>query len=144
MQRRFAYDTSARWDDPFEHPDERRQTPRFHVKMKLILSVESPEHQGVHLVGAGVVKDLSQSGALVITKHVVKQAQRVGVRMPTVYLRDEMLLPEEFTGSAEVQRVQQVNGRVVEVALRFGESLTQNMDFLVFIDSLHAVARLLT
>ncbi|HIJ65576.1 MAG TPA: PilZ domain-containing protein [Candidatus Hydrogenedentes bacterium] len=143
MARRSPYDTSAVWDDPYDAPDNKREASRFNVRMKVVLAVDCPERGG-QLIGDGVVKNISQSGVQVHTKHALEPGQRIVLSVPTDMLGGEMLLPETFSGMVDVQRVEPVDGRVRVAALRFSEDFTQNMDFVVFIDNLHAVAGLMS
>lgn len=133
-----GYDTSARWDDPYDRPVERRVARRFPVPMELKIGVNDSD-QGVKLVGPGLVMDISRVGASVRTKHRLRVAQRVGVAIPTELCREIVFLPKRFVGSAEVVRLDDAGNGVSKAALRFGSEFSQNMEFALFMDSLHSL-----
>lgn len=132
------YNVDAAWDDPYDHKEDRRQDDRFDFRIKLSIEVE---HQGQksRLVGPGIVRNLSPSGAWFVTKHHLEPGQRVTVAIPTKRFAVAECLPAYFMGSAEVVRVEPRDESTIRAAIRFGESLTQNMDFAMFIQSLRSI-----
>jgi hypothetical protein len=134
----YAIDTA--WDDPFEHPVERRTAPRFPIKLRLTLTAADLEKRA-HVVGPGIVRNISLTGVLLVTKHVLHPFQRVRLELPTAILGEEVCLPESFEGTAQVMRTEPLDGGKSHVALRFGDDLSQNMEFVVFIDHLQTMAR---
>ena len=134
------YDVKESWDDPFEHHDERRTAPRYRVRLKLSIEVDSPERGG-RLHGPGIVRDISHTGTRLVTKHELTPGQRVSLDIPTASAGDEVCLPESFAGSAEVLRVERGEGGCAEVVFRFGENLFEDMEFALFLESSKRAAR---
>ncbi len=134
----YAVDES--WDDPFEHREERRVAPRFGVRFRLSITAEDPFNCR-RIVGPAIVLNLSQLGALVRTKHILSAFQRVSLVVPTADCGDGAMLPETFDGTAVVLRSQPRDRDVFDVALRFGDDLAQNMEFVMFVDLLQAKSR---
>jgi hypothetical protein len=138
--RGYAVDTV--WDDPFEHQDERRRANRFSYKFKLSIAADDPERSR-RVVGPGIVRNISLSGVLLVTKHNLTPEQRVFLEVPTVGCADSMCLPHVFEGTAQVIRVADLDGGKHNVAMRFGEDLFQNMEFAIYIDTLQTVSRVI-
>jgi PilZ domain len=135
------YDTDVAWEDPSEKRDERRTTGRFDATMKLKILAETPE-QDARMVGPGLSLNLSHSGALVVTKHKLEPRQRVTLSIPTQASMEDGCLPKAFVGQANVVRVQPGPEGCSTVAMRFGRKLYQNMEFVVFMESLQHQTRL--
>jgi hypothetical protein len=142
MARRQAYDINAEWVDPFEkrRNEERRSTSRFLAHLKVQIAVDMPEIQR-RLVGPGVVRDLSEGGLQIVTKHRLTPSQRVTVVIPTQDTPQSPVLRQSFQGKAQVVRVnERGNDRCAVVALRFGDAFTDDMEFALFVDHLRALA----
>lgn len=141
MARRQAYDINAEWVDPFEERRnrERRGASRFPAQLKVQIAVDLPDIQR-RLVGPGVVKDLSEGGVQVITKHRLAPNQRVSVVIPTDGAPQTPVLRQHFSGNAQVMRVTPRDNRCADVALRFGEAFTDDMEFALFVDHLRALS----
>ncbi|MBI4558288.1 MAG: PilZ domain-containing protein [Candidatus Hydrogenedentes bacterium] len=137
-----AYTIDMTWDDPYEHREDRRKTPRAEWKRKISIAVDNPAGKG-RLVGPGLVMNLSSHGVLVNTKHRLQPQQPVTVAMPTEPAPNDMCLPEVFAGPATVVRVEALDDRHFRVALRFGETLSQNMEFAMFVDFMQTVVKAL-
>ncbi|MDX9971648.1 MAG: PilZ domain-containing protein [FCB group bacterium] len=138
-----SYTTDADWDDPFDHVDERRRAPRIKCRFKLSITADDQD-RNQRVVGPGLVRDISLTGMLLVTKHSLAPEQRVQVEVPTMGCVDSMCLPSVFEGTAEVIRAREIDGGKQDVALRFGEDLFQNMDFAIFIDALMTVSKVMT
>jgi len=139
MQRRPRYDIDAQWDDPFEHREEHRGAERFSFALKVTIAAVD-QSSGQRLVGPGLTQNLSLAGACLRTKHRLVPGQQVEVSFPTAMCPDTMYLPQSFVGPAQVKRVTELSGRLREVALRFDDSLAQNIEFGMFIDHLLAIS----
>jgi hypothetical protein len=138
-----GYAVDKAWDDPYEHVDERRNAPRVRCRFKLSIAADEAERNR-RVVGPGLVRDISLTGILLVTKHSLKPEQRVQLEVPTLGCVDSMCLPDSFEGTAEVIRSNELEGGKSDVALRFGEDLSQNMEFAIFIDALMTVSRVMT
>ena len=121
-------------DSP-EEGRERRQAERF--KMQFRLSV-STEHSGGLTVSPASVRDISLAGALVVSRQWLAPFQNVMVAMPTGEYPEAMGLPEAFIGPAMVVRVHKSDETKNLIALKFGESLSENCQFRTFVDFLRA------
>lgn len=143
MARRMAYDVNAPWDDPCEKKDERRIASRAHSQFKITVTVERTS-TALQLVGPGLVKDLSDTGVLMLTKHQLHAGQQVTLIIPTNFCPDSMGMPEAFLGPAEVIRVKPVDERRNLSALHFGPALSNNMEFAVFLEYLRSVSAMMT
>lgn len=137
------YDVNAEWVDPFEPPPQRRSAERFRFRIKLSITVES-EGGKARLIGPGIVKDLSLMGAYLVTKHDLSPGQRITVAVPTQHYPVGKILPAYFVGPAEVVRVEPDKENRIKAAIKFGEALTQNMDFAVFVNSLQEIREAFT
>lgn len=133
------YNVDAVWDDPFEHPVNRRVAPRYETKLKLSIMVEDEERKN-RLIGPGIARNISNTGILLRTKHHLKPGQRVMVAIPTTATPSETVLPESFVGAATVVRVESEDGSVIRAALRFGEALLQNIEFALYMNHLSSLA----
>ena len=131
-----AYDVNADWEDPCEPVEDRRGAVRFAAHRMLDIAVRSKKADG-HMIGPGKLKDLSMSGAGLVTKHRLRENDRVQLRINTEDCPRELALPRNFVGSARVVHVRKKGGRSRHVALQFNESLTDSMEFAVFINHLH-------
>lgn len=135
----YVFDTNVAWDDPTERREDRRRAERFHVPLRVSLTADAPARAG-RLVGPGKITNLSMTGAAMVTKHKLAPEARVDVTFPTEMCPDAMCLPQEFAGSARVVRsVDRGNGKS-DVALAFGDALTENIQFAMYIDLLRNVA----
>ncbi len=132
------YDVNAVWDDPFERSADRRAAVRFELKVRVSITVESQEHRH-RLVGPGAIRNISSTGAYLITKHALKEGQRVLIAIPTVEKPVDLLLPEAFVGPAEVIRVESDEENRVRAALRFADELVQNLEFAMYMRHLKAL-----
>jgi hypothetical protein len=138
------YNINAQWVDPYEQREEHRSAPRFSLDgLRLSLAVEDASRKS-RLVGPGVVENISESGAYVVTKHQLSPRQSISLSIPTTVCADNVCLPEAFFGGANVVRVEEKSEKRAGVALRFGESFSQNMEFTMFIDSLRNVATIMS
>lgn len=137
------YDVNADWVDPFEPPPQRRSAERFRFRIKLSITVDRDGGR-TRLVGPGIVKDLSLVGAYLVTKHDLSPGQRITVAVPTKHYPIGKILPAYFVGPAEVVRVEPDKENRIKAAIKFGDALTQNMDFAVFINSLQEIREAFT
>ncbi|MBX7259674.1 MAG: PilZ domain-containing protein [Candidatus Hydrogenedentes bacterium] len=133
------YNVDAVWDDPFEHPVNRRVAPRYDSKIKLSIMVEDEDRKN-RLIGPGIARNISSTGILLRTKHQLKPGQRVMVSIPTSQIQSEAVLPESFVGNATVVRVEAEDGSIMKAALRFGEALLQNFEFSMYMNQLTNLA----
>lgn len=138
MKEMARYNVNAAWDDPFEPRQNRRSDERFRFRIKIGISVTDAETQQ-RLVGPGIVKNLSLSGAYLVTKHRLTVGQRITVAVPTKRFPVTAYLPAYFMGPATVTRVEPDEGNRIRAAIQFGEPLTQNMEFAVFVNGLHEI-----
>lgn len=132
------YNVDAAWDDPYEHIEDRRSAERFDFRIKLSIAVEKQGERS-RLVGPGIVRNISMTGASLVTKHKLEPGQRIAVAIPTKRFKVAECLPAAFVGAAEVVRVEPRKDSTIRASIRFGDAFTQNMDFSVFIRSLQAV-----
>ena len=79
MSRRTCYDIGAKWDDPFEHYEERQSSERFPVGFKFNIRAVSREGLG-YMVGPAMTEDLSLGGSLIVTKHELRPSYDVEPR----------------------------------------------------------------
>jgi len=133
------YDVNVTWDDPFERPVERRGGKRFNFKARVNITAER-DGNSHHIVGPGLIRNMSQSGMYLVTKHRLKPSQWVTLTIPTKHVRDIMCVPEAFVGPAEVVRVEGDREGRSNVALRYGGALTSNMEFVLFLEQLENMA----
>ena len=139
MTRKLQYDLDAKWDDPFEKQEERRRAGRFLIDFKFDIRAPIHHKQG-YMVGPGVVKDMSQSGLRLISKHTLWPSQEIKISIPTHMCSESMRLPSAFTGSARVVRVVPKEGKRKEASVRFSKSLSEDLEFAVFIESLMSLS----
>jgi len=133
------YNTDVSWDDPFERVQDQRGAKRSHLHMQITIIVSDEVTRG-RLVGPGLVRDISQTGLLVVTKHRLQPGQQVTLSLPTNLCSQTMCLPPAFVGPAEVLRVSSGSKDRTMVALQFGDSLQANMEFALFVESLQRMA----
>jgi hypothetical protein len=119
---------------------ERREAPRFKVAFKLSVSLDPSPGGGVLVVPA-VARDISRVGALVEARQALAAGQLLTLAIPTSRCPDSMSLPQAFVGPAFVTRVGKTEKSERFAGLRFGEALTQNFEFIGFLDFLHAATR---
>ncbi len=139
------YDTNAVWSDPYgpKKADQRVAT-RFKFRLKLSIKAQVDESPTRILIGPGIVRDLSISGAWLITKHKLEPGKRIVIAIPTKRFAVAEYLPAMFIGPAEVVRTKPDADNRLWAAVRFGDSLTQNMEFATFIQGLYALREALT
>ncbi|HRI88120.1 MAG TPA: PilZ domain-containing protein [Candidatus Hydrogenedentes bacterium] len=138
------YDVNAAWSDPFEpKKSNQRDSERFKFRIKISITAQSG-NPPQRLVGPGIVRNVSVSGALLITKHRLELGQKVVVAIPTKRFAVSDYLPNVFMGPAVVSRVQPDTEGRMWVAIRFGDQLTQNMEFASFIQGLYSLREALT
>ena len=133
------YDVDKEWDDPFEHPGERRSSERLRVPIRVQITADAPDGKRRGR-GPGIVEDISLTGTLVATKHDLRPGQRITVKVPTEPFREGLCVPDEFAGSAEVTRVRPGEGRVRYVGIRFGGEFATSIEFAMFYDQLRHVS----
>jgi hypothetical protein len=138
MRKMPHYNVNAKWDDPYDHPDDRRDADRFDFRIKMSIAV-GIEGSRSRLVGPGIVRNISLSGACLVTKHKLEEGQRITVAIPTKRYPVADCLPAYFMGTADVVRVETRDDATIRAAIKFGDAFAQNMDFSVFIRSLQAV-----
>ncbi|NUM56854.1 MAG: PilZ domain-containing protein [Candidatus Hydrogenedentes bacterium] len=142
------YDTNAAWSDPFDpKPANKRAAERFKFRLKTSIKAEGkPVDSDAPriLVGPGIIRNLSVTGAWLITKHQLVPGQRIVIAIPTKRFAVADYLPAMFIGPAEVVRTKPDIENRVWVGVRFGDSLTQNMEFATFIQGLYALREALT
>jgi len=136
------YEIDSEWDDPFDHVEERRALPRFPTDLKVMIALESGSARR-KLVGPGVLTDMSGSGFQCRTKHQLRPGNELTIRFPTKGCPAELCLPKSFYGPAKVVRAALGDNDVVTAGIEFGEPLTQNMEFAVYVRQLEteAIAR---
>jgi len=142
MRHRYQYDIDAPWFDPFEPRAEHRSAIRFKVQFRISMAVSYKHGMGC-LVGAGIVKDMSHTGIRVTTKHQLLPLQDVQLSIPTKLCADDLSLPKSFGDTARVVRVTPLKGRVVEAVLRFSNSLTDNLEFTLFVDTMKSISQVM-
>jgi len=135
----YVFDTNVAWDDPTERRQERRSADRFRVPLRVSLTAPVPDRPG-KLVGPGKIRDLSMTGASLLTKHKLAPDARVDVSFSTEMCPDAMMLPQEFAGSARVVRSIDCGNGKSDVAIAFGDALTENIQFAMYVDLLRNVA----
>ena len=133
---RKSYDIEAEWDDPSEKIEDKRGCPRADSSLRVKLGVQYAG-QPRPLVGSGLMLDISASGMNCRTKHRVKPGQRILVSIPTKELPESMSLPKRFSGNAEITRVTKEDGTISQVAMKFGEEIANDMNFVLFMDQIH-------
>lgn len=141
MKRKSKYNIDAKWDDPYERRAERRTRERCVEQFRIKMGVQIDGHKNL-LVGPALVENVSQSGMLCKTKHTLHEGQEVHLSIPTRDYVKSQDFPMRYIGSAQVTRIESVDGNVMEVALDFGVDLSEDMSFSLFIEALHSVADL--
>jgi hypothetical protein len=139
MRRKSKYNLDAKWDDPFEHKDERRTKERCPERIKIKIGVRV-DGQSSLLVGAAIVSNISQGGMLCKTKHQLHEGQEVFLSIPTKEYSKSKDFPLKFIGAAKVSRIDGVEEGVMEVGLNFGADLSEDMSFSLFIEALQSIA----
>lgn len=129
------YDVDAKWDDPFEHVEERRHFARADATIRVTLVADDAKTRQ-RMVGPGVTENISESGMCLVTKHQLGLSQQVSLSIPTDRCPADLLMPATFEGQAEVVRVEPLSGKQNRVALRLGPQFTTNMAFAVFAEAL--------
>ena len=142
MRRETPYDINAKWDDPCDHRDERRGFGRFRTRLKMKIAVHREDIKG-RMIGPGIVRDLSVNGASVITKHELAPGAFMSVTIPTDACPDGMCLPRTFRGPARVLWVTPEGENTIRVGLAFGDRISQDMEFAVFVDYLKSISTLM-
>lgn len=139
MANRVKYDLNAEWDDPCEHIEENRKRVRCVERISIKIAVHVANHAEL-LVGSGTVHNISQSGLLCHTKHHLTANQDVQISIHTEGYTGSQPLPHKFVGTAKSIRVNTLEEGVQEVALEFGNDLSGNMSFAIFIENLRTSA----
>ncbi len=143
MARRRAYDVDVPWDDPFEQREEHRSSKRFKLRIKVSVSVDL-SGVGRSLVGPLLVENISLTGLCGVTKHSLHPGQRITIALPTDMCPVSMGMPAAFLGMAEVVRVKNLEDRKQAAAFRFDSSLSQSIEFAVFVNYLQSLAPMLS
>ncbi len=139
------YDTNAAWSDPFEPKKaDGRAATRFKFRLKLSIKAQSEEETTRVLIGPGIIRNLSVTGAWLVTKHKLTVGQRIVVAIPTKRFAVAEYLPAMFIGPAEVVRTKPDIESRMWVGVRFGDALTQNMEFATFVQGLFSLREALT
>jgi len=139
------YDTNAAWSDPFEPKNaDGRAATRFKFRLKLSIKAQSEEETTRVLIGPGIIRNLSVTGAWLVTKHKLTVGQRIVVAIPTKRFAVAEYLPAMFIGPAEVVRTKPDIESRMWVGVRFGDALTQNMEFATFVQGLFSLREALT
>jgi len=116
------------------HRRERREAERLQTDIRLSVSTE---RAGAGLtVSPATVRDISRVGALLLTRQWLTPFQNVMLAIPTGECPDSMGLPEAFVGPAMVVRIHKSDETKYLIALKFGESLSENIQFNGFVDFL--------
>jgi len=110
-----GYALDKTWDDPFEHLDERRRASRYNYRFRLSIAAENALDMR-RVVGPGIVRNISLSGVLLVTKHTLSPEQRVLLEVPTGTCADTLCLPNVFEGTAQVIRSSELDGGKRDVA----------------------------
>ena len=138
------YNVNAAWSDPFEpKKSNQRDSQRFKFRIKISITAQSGEPPQ-RLVGPGIVRNISVTGALLVTKHRLVIGQRIVVAIPTKRFAVAEYMPAVFMGPAVVTRLTPDAENRVWAAIRFGDQLTQNMEFASFIQGLYSLREALT
>ncbi|MCC6794584.1 MAG: PilZ domain-containing protein [Candidatus Hydrogenedentes bacterium] len=139
------YDTNAAWSDPFEPKKaDLRAATRFKFRLKLSIKAQSEEESPRILIGPGIIRNLSVTGAWLVTKHKLTVGQRIVVAIPTKRFAVAEYLPAMFIGPAEVVRTKPDIESRMWIGVRFGDALTQNMEFATFVQGLFSLREALT
>jgi hypothetical protein len=119
--------------------DERREAERYALTFKLSVSVEAPGGGGVTITPA-TVWNISRSGVLVETREPLPHMQIISIAIPTDQCPEGMRMPQAFIGGAIVARSGRTTQGKCLAGLRFGDSLTQNMEFVMYMEFLQSTA----
>ena len=119
--------------------DDRREAERYAIAFKISVSVDRSGGGGL-LVSPAAVLNISRAGALVETRQALEPAQAVAIAIPTDLCPDGMRMPQAFVGGATVARVEPAGPEKWRAGVRFGESLTQNMEFTMYMEFLQSTA----
>jgi hypothetical protein len=141
MRRISKYNITAEWDDPFERHGDRRKSERCAERFKIKIGVRIPEHKNL-LAGTGLVQNISLEGMLCRTKHTLEVGQEIHLSIPTRDYSSAKDFPNRFVGTGHVNRVKILDGALSEVGITFDPSLSEDMSFSIFIESLQAIASL--
>lgn len=133
------YNLDTEWDDPFDHLDDRRNSPRFQSNMRIMIGLESGSARR-NLVGPGLLRDMSEGGLCCLTKHRLVPGNEVTLRFTTEMCPAEMCLPKTFYGPAKVVRTLPDSKDRMVVGLEFGEPFKQNMEFALYLQQLETAA----
>lgn len=113
---------------------DRREAERLQTDIRLSVSTE--RSGGALTVSPATVRDISRSGALVLTRQWLAPFQNVMLAIPAGECPDSMGLPEAFVGPAMVVRIHKSDETKYLVALKFDESLSESIQFSEFVDFL--------
>jgi len=119
--------------------DDRRDAERIQANLKLSISLETAG--GGLSVTPASIQDISRNGVLVSTRRELNTLQDLMIAIPSNICPGGMQLPEAFIGPAMVVRVDapKEQDRYL-VALRFGDGLSNNVQFISFLDFLQTKA----
>ena len=137
------YDVNAAWSDPFETKVDHRSAERFKFRIKISMLVQNT-NPPQRLVGPGIVRNISATGAWVLTKHALQPGQKITIAIPTKRFSVAEYLPATFIGPAEIVRIKPDVENRMWAGIRFGEPLLQNMEFAAFIKGLYSLREALT
>ena len=118
---------------------ERREAERYTITFKLSMTVDAAEGD-LPSISSAEVLNISHVGALVETNQPLLPSQLITLTIPTDQCPEEMSMPRAFVGRAVVMRCERFGGGRYLTGLRFGESLTQSMEFIMFTDFLQSTA----
>jgi hypothetical protein len=127
------------WSESLQPAEERREAERFTTTLKLSVTVETPSGND-QVMWAADVRNISRAGVLVESKRPLSPSQRVTLAIPTTPCPEGMRLPQAFVGPGGVVRVGETKEGTHMVALCFGEPLTQNTEFMRFMDFLYSTS----
>ena len=136
-----ADDTSS--DDLLTGLSDRRDRARFELDMRIRVATQLPGRQG-QAAGAGTVVDLSPTSISIRTTVRLYPEQCATLSVPTNLPSDDLFMPIEFSGAAEVVRVERLEDGEFLAALRFGPEFTQDSKFVRFMQYLHSISGSIT
>ena len=131
------YDINAEWYDPFESKEERRSAARVAAELQAEITVRATEKRG-RMIGPALGEDISLTGMRTVTKHQLIPGQSVKLRIATDGIEVPEVMAREFETECQVLRVRPLGRRHNQVVLRFSVSLTNDMDFALFVQAMHS------
>ncbi len=133
------YDVNAVWEDPTDKRPELRAAARFPVRLKIKIALRVEESEAP-LVGIGRVQDISTDGLYALTKHRLTAGDDVTLQFYTQGRPTDSGVGQYVFGSGRVVRVDRVDARRSMVAIQFGKSLSENIEFAIFADYLKSLS----